>query len=81
MRARHARAIAFVASTVLLPLDRLLGAALAKDRDDSKRSYEEMTSAEKEILKDYDTGRFKQEMQRSTTPKLQPFRCNLKIKD
>ena len=51
-----------------------LGAALAKKRDDRKRSYEDMSDAEQKILESYDTGRTKKAKQRSTTPKLKPFR-------
>ena len=36
-----------------------LGAALAKQRDDKKRSYDDMTDAEQKILEDYETGRTK----------------------
>ena len=58
-----------------------LGAALAKERDDRKRSYDDMNDAEQKILEDYETGRTKKEKQRSTTPKLKPFRCKLQIND
>ena len=58
-----------------------LGAALAKERDDRKRSYDDMNDAEQKILEDYETGRTKKEKQRSTTPRMKPFRCNLQIKD
>ena len=58
-----------------------LGAALAKERDDRKRSYDDMNDAEQKILEDYETGRTKKEKQRSTTPRMKPFRCKLQIKD
>ena len=58
-----------------------LGAALAKERDNRKRSYDDMNDAEQKILEDYETGRIKREKQRSTTPNLKPFRCKLQIND
>ena len=57
------------------------GAVLAKERDDRKRSYDDMNDAEKQILEDYETGRTEKKKQRSTTPKLKPFRCNLQINE
>ena len=54
-----------------------LGAFLSKQRGDKKRSYDD----EQKILEDYETGRTKKEKQRSTTPRMKPFRCNLQIKD
>ena len=58
-----------------------LGAALAKERDDRKRSYDDMDEAEQKILEDYETGRAEQKKQRLTTPRLKPFRCNLQINE
>ena len=58
-----------------------LGAALAKQRDDRKRSYDDMNDAEQKILEDYETGRTKKEKQRFTTPRMKPFRCKLQIND
>ena len=58
-----------------------LGEALAKERDDRKRSYDEMNDAEQEILENYETGRTKKAKQRSTTPRLKPFRGKLQIND
>ena len=58
-----------------------LGAALAKERDDRKRSYDDMNDAEQQILEDYETGRTKKEKQRFTTPRMKPFRCKLEIND
>ena len=58
-----------------------LGATLAQQRDDRKRSYDDMNDAEQKTLEDYETGRTKKEKQRSTTPRMKPFRCNLQIKD
>ena len=57
-----------------------LGEALAKERDDRKRSFDEMNDAEQQILEDYETGRTKKQKQRFTTPRMQPFRCKLEIK-
>ena len=53
------------------------GAALVQERDDRKRSYDEMNADEQKILEDYDTGKTKKEKERSTTPRLRPFRCKL----
>ena len=58
-----------------------LGAALAKERDDRKRSYDDMDEAEQKILEDYETGRAEKKKQRLTTPRLKPFRCNLQINE
>ena len=58
-----------------------LGAALAKQRDDRKRSYDDMNDAEQKILEDYETGRTKKAKQRFTTPRMKPFRCKLQIND
>ena len=57
------------------------GAVLAKERKDRKRSYDEMNDAEQKIVEDYETGRTKKQKQRSTTPRLKPFRCKLQIND
>ena len=54
-----------------------LGAALAKQRDDNKRSYDDMNDAEQNILEDYETGRTKKAKQSFTTPRMKPFRCKL----
>ena len=56
-----------------------LGATLAKQRDDSKRSYDDMNDTERQTLEDYETGRTKRAKQRLTTPKMKPFRCKLQI--
>ena len=58
-----------------------LGAALAKEKDDRKRSYDDMNDAEQKILEDYETGRTKKAKQRFTGPSMRPFRCNLQIND
>ena len=57
------------------------GAALAKERDYRKRSYDDMNDAEQEILESYETGRTEKEKQRFTTPKMKPFRCKLQINE
>ena len=57
-----------------------LGEALAKERDDHKRSYDEMNDAEQQIPEDFETGRTKKQKQRFTTPRMRPFRCKLEIK-
>ena len=54
-----------------------LGAALAKQRDDGKRSYDDMDDDEKKILEDFDTGRTKKAKQHFTTPRMKSFRCKL----
>ena len=58
-----------------------LGAALAKQRDDKKRSYDDMNDAEQNILHDYETGKTKNAKQDFTTPRMKPFRCKLQIND
>ena len=55
------------------------GAALAKQRDCGKRSYEEMDGAEQKMLEEYETGAAKKAMEDLTLPKLQPFRCELQF--
>ena len=57
--------------------DARLGASLAKQRDDCKRSYDDMNEAEKQTLEDYETGRIKRAKQRLTTPRMKPFRGKL----
>ena len=58
-----------------------LGAALAKQRDDKKRSYYDMNDAEQKILEDYETGRSKKAKQGLTNPRMKPFRCKLQLND
>ena len=58
-----------------------LGAALAQQRDDRKRSYDDMNDAEQKILEDYETGRSEKVKRANTTPSLKPFRCKLQIND
>ena len=53
------------------------GATLAKQRDDNKRTFDEMNDAEQKTLEDYETGRAKKAKQDATTPRLKTFRCNL----
>jgi len=57
------------------------GAALAKERDDKKRSYDEMNDDEQKTLQDYETGRTQRAKQKVTQPKMKPFRCKLEIHD
>ena len=61
--------------------DLRLGAALAKQRDDKKRSYDDMNDAEQKILEDYETGKTKKAKQDFTTQRMKPFRCKLQIND
>ena len=56
------------------------GEALAQERDDKKRSYDEMNSAEQQILEDFETGRTEKQKQRFQAPRMPPFRCNLEMK-
>ena len=58
-----------------------LGAELSKQRDDRKRSYDDMNDAEQKTLEDYETGRAKRAKQEITTPRMKPFRCKLQIND
>ena len=58
-----------------------LGKSLAKQRDDRKRSYDEMNNAEQKTLDDYETGRTKKAKQNFSTPRMTPFRCKLQIND
>ena len=53
------------------------GAALAKQRDDGKRSYDDMTKDEKQLLEDFDTGKAKKAQKQFTTRRMKPFRCKL----
>ena len=57
------------------------GAALAKQRDDGKRSYDHMHYVNQKILDDFDTGKSKKAKQDFTIPKMKPFRCKLQIND
>jgi hypothetical protein len=57
--------------------DARLGAILAKQRDDRKRSYDDMNEAEQKTLEDYETGRIKRAKLRLTTPRVKPFRSKL----
>ena len=53
------------------------GPALAKERDNKKRSYYEMNDDEQKILEDYETGIAERAKKRCTTPRMKPFRCNM----
>ena len=57
-----------------------LGEALAKERDDKKRSYYEMNDTEQQTLEDFETGRTNKQKQGLTTRRVRPFRCRLDIK-
>ena len=57
-----------------------LGEALAKERDDKKRSYYEMNDTEQQTLEDFETGRTNKQKQGLTTRRMRPFRCRLDIK-
>ena len=46
-----------------------LGATLAKQRDDRKRSYFDMDTTEQQTLEEYDTGRTEKAKQSSQNPK------------
>ena len=52
------------------------GPALAKQRDDKKRSYDDMNDAEQQMLEEYETGRAKRAKQSLTTPRMKTFRSN-----
>ena len=54
-----------------------LGATLVQQRNNKKRSYEEINGFEQQTLDDYETGRIEKAKQRLTTQRLQPFRCKL----
>ena len=58
-----------------------IGATLAKQRDDRKRSYDDMNDFEQKTLEEYETGRTKKAKQAFTTPKMKPFRGKLQIND
>ena len=59
--------------------DLRLGAALAKQRDDKKRLYNDMNKDEQKILEEYETGRTKKAKQGLTTPRMNPFRSKMQI--
>ena len=61
--------------------DERRGAVLVQERENRKRSYDEMNADEQKILEDFETGKTKRAKTRSTTPKLKPFRCNLHTND
>ena len=61
--------------------DLRLGAVLAQERDDRKRSYDDMNPDEQKILEDYETGKTKKAKQRLTIPRMEPFRSKLEIND
>ena len=59
--------------------DLRLGAALAKQRYDKKRLYNDMNDDEQKILEDCETGRTKKAKQGFTTPRMNPFRSTMQI--
>ena len=58
-----------------------LGQALARQRNEGKRKFEDMDEDEQQILEDYDTGRAKRAKEANTTTKMKPFRCQLNSTD
>jgi hypothetical protein len=58
-----------------------LGAALAKQKDRRKRSYDDMNDAEQKTLEDYETGRTKKARQDVTIPRMKPFRCKMQFNE
>jgi len=58
-----------------------LGATLAKQRDDGKRTFGDMGDAEQQTLEDYETDRTKKAKQVPTAPRLKPFRSKPQIND
>ena len=55
------------------------GATLQQERDQNKRTFQEMKESEQEMLEDYETGRAKKAKKQHGVPKMQPFRCKLEI--
>ena len=55
-----------------------LGASLQQQRDDKKRSFDDMIESEKQSLEDYETRRTAKVVFQYTTKPLKPFRCNLR---
>jgi hypothetical protein len=54
-----------------------LGATLAQQRDNNKRSYDDMDTTEQQMLEDYDTGRTQIAKQSITPHRMKAFRCKL----
>ena len=54
-----------------------LGATLAKQRANKKRTRDDMDDTEQKTLADYETGKAKKAKQDVTSPMLKPFRCRL----
>ena len=54
-----------------------LGATLAQQRDNNKRSYDDMDTTEQQMLEEYDTGRTKIAKQSITPHRMKAFRCKL----
>ena len=57
------------------------GATLAKERDQGKRTFNDMDDAEQKMLEDYETGRATKAKKQYTAPMSKPFRCKLQIND
>ena len=57
--------------------DAKLGAALVRQRDAGKRSYDEMNEVEQQVLEDFETGKTAKAQKKYAAPKIRPFRCKL----
>ena len=57
------------------------GAMLAKQRHGKKRTRDDMNDTEQKLLKNYESGSAKKAKQSFATPRLKPFRCNMRISD
>jgi hypothetical protein len=55
------------------------GANLAKQRDQKKRTYNDMDDTEQKMLEEYDTGRAEKAKQGFTIPRMKHFRCQPQI--
>ena len=55
------------------------GATLADQRDNRKRTFEDMNDAEQNNLEDYETGRARKAKQRFSTTRIKAFRSNTEI--
>ena len=57
-----------------------LGATLAKQRANKKRTRDDMDDTEQKTLADYETGKAKKAKQDVTSPMLKPFRSHHQCK-
>ena len=57
------------------------GARLARERDQNKRTFDDMDAGEQKMLEDYETGRAKKAKKQYIVPRMKPFRCKLQIKE